>query len=124
MEKGGFQVVVAHHGQEALEAYTTDPEGFDLIFMDMQMPVMDGLTASRTLRRLGFEEVPIIALTANALAEDQEKCRRAGMDDYLPKPLRQEAMLAMIHKWLKKGKERIWTSKPWQESWDLNEMNF
>lgn len=124
LEKGGLTVTVANHGQEALDLYTADPEGYDLIFMDVQMPVMDGLTAARTLRRLGFEEVPIIALTANALAEDREKCLQAGMDDYLPKPVRREAVFDMINKWAGKGRERVWTSKPWLQSWDLNDTSF
>jgi two-component system sensor histidine kinase/response regulator len=124
LQKGGYQVEVAANGQEAVEKYTADPGAFDLIFMDMQMPVMDGLTAARTLRQRGFGEVPIIAMTANALAEDRDRCLQAGMDDYIAKPVKREVVFELIRKWLMYGKEDRWTSKLPPENLDLNEMGF
>ena len=80
---------LAENGLEALDAIKQNH--YDLVLMDLQMPGMDGFEATRTLRN-GQEfgdkmAIPIIALTANAMAEDRERCIRAGMDDYLPKPI-------------------------------------
>ncbi len=124
LAKGGYQADLAHNGQEAADKYTADPQGYDLIFMDMQMPVMDGLTASRTLRERGFTAVPIIAMTANAMQEDRERCLRAGMDDYLAKPIKREVVFDMIQKWLMHREENRWTLKTQQETWESDEMSF
>jgi two-component system, sensor histidine kinase and response regulator len=88
LEKMGHRVLVAENGQLALNALQAEP--FDLIFMDMQMPVLDGVEATRAIR--AFESgttrhVPIIALTANAFEEDRQRCLVAGMDGFLPKPV-------------------------------------
>jgi len=84
LEHLGHRCQAAHNGHEALAALTqTRP---DLIFMDMQMPLMDGVQATREIRRRG-ESLPIVGVTANALPEDREACLAAGMDDFLPKPL-------------------------------------
>lgn len=93
-------VTTAQNGREALQCAQT--QVFDLILMDCQMPVMDGYTATRQLREaeLGTERHrPIVALTAHALSGDPEKCRAAGMDDYLVKPIRPEQLTAMLFKW-------------------------
>jgi PAS domain S-box-containing protein len=77
------------NGQEAVNALSRDP--FDLVFMDMQMPVMDGLEATRTIRRLEQKtgnHVPIVAMTANAMQSDAEQCLKSGMDDYIAKPFK------------------------------------
>jgi CheY-like chemotaxis protein len=131
LTKAGYQVEVAGNGREALEKYTKAPETFDLIFMDVQMPEMDGMKATKVIRdwedqlkaqssRLkakeampsdglsgfGFqpsapsERVPIVAMTAHAMKGDREKCLEAGMDDYIPKPVKRELILEMLEKWV------------------------
>ncbi|WP_411384059.1 response regulator [Pseudomonas sp. L7] len=97
--KLGCQVQVAAHGAEALEIL--EREGFDMVLMDCNMPVMDGYEASRRIRQSGrWPDLPIVALTANAMPEERERCRAAGMDDYLAKPFRREELLALIDHWV------------------------
>jgi signal transduction histidine kinase/DNA-binding response OmpR family regulator len=102
--KGGFEVEVAENGEQALRRVASGTH-YDLIFMDCQMPRMDGYEAARRIR--GFEEkeggdsrIPIIALTANAMQGDREKCLDAGMDDYIPKPVKKETMFEMLRRHL------------------------
>jgi PAS domain S-box-containing protein len=93
----------AENGIEAVEAFKADPEDFDLIFMDMQMPQMDGLEATRRIRALdGFwaRKVPIIAMTANVFKEDIERCLAAGMNDHLGKPLDFKEVLRKLREYL------------------------
>jgi len=96
--KAGYQMEIVTDGAQAVATYSARPETFDLILMDVQMPVLDGLQASRELRRAGYT-VPIIAMTANALEGDREKCLDAGMSDYLSKPIKREEIFAMLKKW-------------------------
>jgi two-component system sensor histidine kinase/response regulator len=96
--KAGYQVEVANNGKDAVEKYTATPEAFDLIFMDVQMPEMDGKEATQTIRKKGFNRVPIIAMTAHAMKGDREICLEAGMNDYLTKPIKRDAVYAMIEK--------------------------
>ena len=89
-------------GQDGVEKYTTDPDTFDMIFMDVQMPEMDGLTATRKIRN--WEEkhrrhIPIVAFTANAMKGDRELCIGSGMDDYVAKPIQVDTVLSAIKKW-------------------------
>jgi len=102
LAKQGYQVSIAADGEQALEAWLDGD--FDLILMDMQMPVLNGIDATRAIRLREAEEarrrIPIIALTANALAEDRDACLAAGMDDFIAKPFRADAMLAVIRKFL------------------------
>jgi two-component system sensor histidine kinase/response regulator len=136
LNKAGYQVKVAGNGREAIEIYEASPEAFDLIFMDIQMPEMDGLEATRSIRR--FEEktcveaggrpagkrmnnhiksltgirqptaprIPIVAMTANAMKGDRERCVEAGMNDYITKPIKRELVFEMLEKWVfnKEGK--------------------
>ena len=91
LEDWGAETIIARHGKEALDCFLqSDKDEFSYIFMDIMMPVMDGLTATREIRRLNREDaktVPIIAMSANAFAEDVEKAKAAGVTEYLVKPL-------------------------------------
>lgn len=101
LEKAGYRVEVATNGVEAVAA-VGDGE-FQLVLMDIQMPEMDGLQATRLIRRSeeekGRRRLPIIALTAHALEEERERCLAAGMDDFLAKPFRAEDLLALLEQW-------------------------
>ena len=99
LTKAGYQVEVVNNGREALETYTAEPDKFDMIFMDVQMPKMDGMEASRKIRELGFRDIPIIALTAHAVKGDREKCLEAGMSDYIAKPIKRDLVFEMVKKW-------------------------
>jgi CheY-like chemotaxis protein len=107
--KGGYQVVTAQNGLEGFEQYSGNPDAFDLIFMDMQMPVMDGLAATQEIRKweqsnqsnlTKARHIPIIAITANALKGDRERCIDAGMDDYMTKPINREKVFKCLSQWL------------------------
>ncbi len=100
LTKAGYQVELAENGKKAVELYSAHPDSFDLILMDIQMPEMDGLSATRMLRSMGFAQVPIIAMTANAMKKDQERCLEAGMNDYISKPVKREIIFKLIEKWL------------------------
>jgi CheY-like chemotaxis protein len=93
-------VSTASNGREGVSAAVADP-GLDLILMDCQMPVMDGLAAAREIRASEPKgrHVPIVALTGNAMPGDREACVAAGMDDYLAKPFSLAALKTMIDKW-------------------------
>jgi CheY-like chemotaxis protein len=91
------------NGQEAIDAISS--ETFDIVFMDVQMPVLDGLEATRRIRKGQAEKTPgfperliIVAMTANALSGDREICLAAGMDDYIPKPLTPDAISGALEK--------------------------
>jgi PAS domain S-box-containing protein len=96
----GFLVDVAEDGRIAVDKARTGD--YDIIFMDMQMPVLDGIEATREIRALeGFAALPIVAMTANAMQQDQERCLAAGMDDFLTKPIEPERLWAALLKWIK-----------------------
>lgn len=98
----GLTVEVARQGEEALKILRQ--QDFDLVLMDCNMPLMDGYEATREIRRSGRQTgLPVIALTANAMPEERERCRRAGMNDYLSKPLRREELEAVLERWLPQG---------------------
>jgi protein-histidine pros-kinase len=111
LEKAGHTVVVANNGQEAVECFEADR--FDVILMDVQMPVLGGLDATQAIRTReqrrsfvlagGWKTTPIIALTANAMAGDREACLAAGMDDYLSKPIRSADLYAAIDRLTRPG---------------------
>ena len=87
LEDEGATVELVGHGGEAVQAIAASPQRFDLVLMDLQMPVMDGLEATRIIRhRLGRHDLPIVAMTANAMASDRAACLDAGMNDHVGKP--------------------------------------
>ncbi|MGR5237082.1 ATP-binding protein [Vibrio alfacsensis] len=100
LDKAGYEYQIANNGQEALEAVTKG-EPFGAILMDCMMPVMDGLTATKEIRRwekaLGRDKIPIIALTASVLEEDIQNCFDAGMDAYLPKPYKSNQLFELFN---------------------------
>ena len=107
LRNAGYMVDLAENGQEAVDA--VDRRNYSLVFMDIQMPVMDGYAAMGAIRDNETADgqdgtppsrLPIIAMTAHALIGDREKCLRAGADDYLSKPLKKDKLLAMVNKWL------------------------
>lgn len=103
LEELGCDTVVAVNGQQAIERFTM--EEFDVILMDCEMPVMDGFSATAAIRDLAKDskKVPIVALTANAVDGDRERCLAAGMQDYLSKPISVETLHATLKKWLPAG---------------------
>jgi CheY-like chemotaxis protein/signal transduction histidine kinase/CHASE3 domain sensor protein len=103
LEPKGMQVQIARNGREALEALERPGHGIDLVLMDIMMPEMDGLTAMREIRqRPAWARLPIIALTAKAMKDDQERCLAAGASDYIAKPLDVEKLLSLVRVWMPK----------------------
>ena len=94
LRKGGHSFTIADDGAEALDALKAGKVAYDLVLMDMQMPLMDGLTATGEIRRLADKnkDIPIIALTANAVRGDEQRCLAAGMNDYVSKPINPESL--------------------------------
>lgn len=103
LEELGFNVTISRNGKEAIE--NLKHRTFDLVLMDVRMPEMDGITATRIIRDEMRIDLPIVALTANALREDKEKCIDAGMNNFLTKPFEREALLAVISNLLKTHKK-------------------
>lgn len=110
LTKAGYQVEVANNGKEAFDKYMKSPDQYDLIFMDIQMPEMDGTTCTRSIRKAESEmshvppgrRIPIVAMTANAMKGDRETYLEAGMDDYVAKPIKREIVFEMVEKWILK----------------------
>ena len=98
--KWGHDVTLAQNGREAVDLFPTD--AFDLVLMDMQMPIMDGLKATREIRLIPERRrTPILSITANAFVEDKARCLEAGMDDFIAKPVRPDALFLTLLRWLR-----------------------
>jgi signal transduction histidine kinase/CheY-like chemotaxis protein len=98
LSKKGYSTTVVNHGGEALEAL--EAASYDLVLMDVQMPVLDGLEATRRIRLdERWRNLPIVGLTAHAMAGDRERCIQAGMSDYLPKPVRGPALIETVKRY-------------------------
>lgn len=99
LARAGYRIDIANNGKEAVETFEANPGRYDLIFMDIQMPEMDGFEATRRIRSNGCDKIPIIAMTADAIKGDREKCLDAGMNDYISKPVKREVVYEMVKKW-------------------------
>jgi two-component system sensor histidine kinase/response regulator len=98
LQKAGYTVEVVDNGQRVVEAYCREPDKFDIILMDVEMPILDGLEATRRIRSDGHQ-IPIVAMTAHTMKGDREKCLAAGMNDYISKPIKRETVFKIIRKW-------------------------
>lgn len=98
LKKEGHKVTLAEDGEEAVDLYKKDPAGFDLIFMDIQMPKMNGFEATQKIREIS-PGIPIIAMTAQSMKGDREKCLEAGMDDYIAKPIKKSLVIKALEQW-------------------------
>lgn len=104
LSKAGYTIEIAGNGKMAVEKYTASPGHYDLIFMDINMPVMDGFTATREIRSFERENgihppIPILALTANVLDNFKTECRDSGMNDFLTKPIKRDVVFKAIQQW-------------------------
>ncbi len=104
LENMGCKVAIANDGAEAVEM--VQETEYDLVLMDCNMPVMDGFEATGKIRELGMDKLPIVALTANALKGDKEKCLKAGMDDFVSKPIDKKDIVQALSKWNKQKGEK------------------
>jgi PAS domain S-box-containing protein len=112
LTKAGYRLATANNGKEAVDMVSAEPGKFDLIFMDIQMPIMNGIDAVKEIRRIeerwttdegrgtNRNRVPIVAVTAQSMKGDREKCIDAGMDDYIAKPIKREVVFEMVKKWV------------------------
>ncbi|MCP4150680.1 MAG: response regulator [bacterium] len=100
LTKAGYRLEVVENGRAAVEKIISAKDAFDLVFMDIHMPEMDGREATKMIREKGFADIPIIAMTADSMKGDREKCLAAGMNDYIAKPIKRGIVFAMIKKWL------------------------
>jgi PAS domain S-box-containing protein len=120
----GAYIIMASNGKEAVECIQQNQ--LDLVLMDVQMPEMDGLEATSLLRREGYHELPIIALTAFAIKGDNEKCLEAGMNDYLSKPFEEMQLVNIVSNWLiqkEKKKEMVDISQTSDQNKPIEEHN-
>jgi len=98
LKENGFKVSVANNGNEAIQA--VEKNSYDLVFMDIQMPELDGLEATKCIREKGFNDLPIIAMTAHAMSGDRDKSIQAGMNDHVTKPLDPIKLFETLVRWL------------------------
>lgn len=110
LSKAGLVVTVANNGREGVEAATG--KRYDLVLMDIQMPDMDGFEATRQIRKAGIRELPIVAMTANAMAGDRERSLEAGMNDHVTKPIDPEELFSALLRWIKPGERKIPEAAP------------
>jgi CheY-like chemotaxis protein len=94
----GFRVAIASDGAKAVDLVRK--EDFDLVLMDIQMPVMDGLSATRAIRDMGYDRIPIVAMTAHAMSSDRELSLKAGMNDHVNKPINVGELFQALAKWI------------------------
>lgn len=119
----GLEVDTANNGQEAVDKVEVDE--FDLVLMDIQMPVMDGYQASKKIRESGKDQLPIIAMTANAMSGDRERCLNAGMNDHLPKPINPNQVFQTLVNWIEPTGHslEVITRSEVQESFEIEDFD-
>lgn len=100
LTKAGYGVAVAGNGQEAIDMFSTEPKKYDIILMDIQMPKLNGFDTTKILRDKGFTQIPIIAMTANAMQGVSEKCLSVGMNDYISKPIKREIVFEKLREYV------------------------
>jgi CheY-like chemotaxis protein len=111
LEGAGLKVTLANDGQEAVNAVKENK--YDAVLMDVQMPVMDGYTATREIRKdERFKELPIIAMTAHAMAGDEDKSLESGMNGHVTKPIDPDQLFATLQKWIKPSEKRVQVQQP------------
>lgn len=98
LESFGCQVAIAENGQQALARLDKNAD-YDLVLMDCMMPIMDGYTATQHIRNKGLSDLPVIALTANTMENERQKCLDAGMNDYMTKPIREQALYELLKRY-------------------------
>jgi two-component system sensor histidine kinase/response regulator len=110
LEDGGFDVHIANDGKEAVEMVANNT--YDIVLMDMQMPVMDGISATIEIRKdAKNKDLPIVAMTANAMQQDREKCSEAGMNDHVAKPIDPEELFGTLLRWIKPKQNMNFSAK-------------
>ena len=105
LENSGINIDIANNGKEAVEKFNADPSKYELILMDLQMPIMDGYEATKIIRDAN-KDIPIIALTANAMKEDVQRTKKAGMNEHLNKPIDVEKLYETLIKYISKGQDK------------------
>ena len=99
LEDSGIVIDIAENGEIAVKKVSE--ASYDIVLMDMQMPVMDGITATKEIRKNPkYALLPIVAMTANAMAQDREKCIQAGMNDHISKPIDPKQLFLTLRKWI------------------------
>jgi two-component system sensor histidine kinase/response regulator len=108
LEKLGHAVHIVSNGLQAVKSLRYTPDRYALVFMDCQMPEMDGFAATREIRKAEVtsgRHVPIVAMTANAMSGDRDTCIAAGMDDYIAKPVSKETMRDVVERWVTQAEQ-------------------
>jgi signal transduction histidine kinase/CheY-like chemotaxis protein len=107
LEQAGLKITIANHGREGVEILSAQQDAFDGVLMDIQMPIMDGYSATREIRKdARFKKIPIIAMTANAMAQDREQALDAGMNDHVAKPIDIKELFEVLGKWIEVAEQR------------------
>ncbi len=105
LKQAGYKLTIVNNGKEVVDTFCKNSKKYNLILMDIHMPEMDGKEATRIIRKKGFTEIPIIAMTADAMKGDKGKCLQAGMNDYISKPIKREVVFMAIKKWCIKSNQ-------------------
>jgi CheY-like chemotaxis protein len=107
LNQAGITVVTANSGKEGVELVATSPGQFDAVLMDIQMPFMDGYAATREIRKQQqFKDLPVIAMTVNAMAGDRDQALEAGMNDHVVKPIDEARLFEVLYGWIKVPEDR------------------